>query len=77
LGVCYQNGTGVNVDMKKAVELYKLSADQGNATGQYCLGVCYKYGTGVDLDMKKSVELFKLSADQGNEYSINQLKSLK
>jgi uncharacterized protein len=46
----------VDIDPKKAFELYKLSAEQGNADGQYHLGVCYEAGIGVDVDMKKAVE---------------------
>ncbi len=32
LGVCYENGTGVEKDLQKAVELYKKAADAGNDT---------------------------------------------
>ena len=55
-----------NKDMNKAIQLYTLSADQGNADAQLRLGACYVSGYGVEKDMKKSIELYTLSADQGN-----------
>ena len=39
LGVCYYQGWGVGKDEKEAVRYYRLSAQQGNAVGQYQLGI--------------------------------------
>ena len=47
LGLCYDNGTGVNKDAREAVKWYRKAANQGYAWGQYNLGGCYLYGTGV------------------------------
>jgi len=33
LGLCYENGEGVETDKKQAVSLYKRSRDAGNETG--------------------------------------------
>jgi TPR repeat protein len=30
IGVCYEYGTGVDVDKKETVRLYKLATEQGN-----------------------------------------------
>jgi TPR repeat protein len=45
---------------------YKLSADQGNAEGQWRYGVCLLNGEGVEVDLRMAAHYFKLSADQGN-----------
>jgi hypothetical protein len=58
---------GLPKDDREAVRLFKLAADQGNATGQANLGLAYLGGLGGLLkDERKAVRLFKLSADQGN-----------
>jgi TPR repeat protein len=44
----YENGIGVERDIKKAISLYKLAAEQGDAVGQRCLATCYFHGDGVD-----------------------------
>ncbi|NLW04840.1 MAG: hypothetical protein GX029_06395, partial [Pseudomonadaceae bacterium] len=51
---------------QEAARLYKLSADQGNASAQFNLGDMYKSGEGVQQDYQEAARLYKLSADQGN-----------
>jgi uncharacterized protein len=53
-------------DYKEAVRLFRLSAEQGNATAQYNLGVMYSNVHGVPKDYKEALRLFRLSAKQGN-----------
>ena len=49
------------------MRLYRLAADQGDATGQCSLGVCYEHGKGgLAKDEKEAVRLFRLAADQGD-----------
>ena len=38
IGYCYGKGVGVPKDEAKAVQLYRLAADQGHASAQYSLG---------------------------------------
>jgi TPR repeat protein len=45
---------------------YKLSADQGNARGQWGYGFCLQDCPGVDIDLNFFGHYFKLSADQGD-----------
>ena len=46
---------GIEKDIKKAVELYQLAVDQGDASAQYNLGLCYATGDGVGIDLEKAV----------------------
>ena len=39
LGVCFMNGTGVAKDEGKAVQYYKMAADQGDAQAQAVFGL--------------------------------------
>ena len=44
--------------------MYKLSADQGNAVGQWRYGSCLEKGIGVEEDGHEAARYYKLSADQ-------------
>jgi TPR repeat protein len=44
----------------------KLSADQGNAAGQYHWGMCLLEGIIVTRDVAAAVQYLKLSAQNGN-----------
>ncbi len=41
LGICYENGKGVEQNIVKAFDYYKMSADQGNGSAQYNLAYCF------------------------------------
>ena len=47
LGQCYEFERGVEVDYKKAFELYDKSAKQGNLYSEYNLGLFYQSGKEV------------------------------
>jgi TPR repeat protein len=50
----------------RAVEYYRLSAEQGNSYGQYAFGQCLENGIGVEKDLKRAAEYYRLSAEQNN-----------
>ncbi|MFI3290237.1 MAG: DUF4328 domain-containing protein, partial [Opitutales bacterium] len=50
----------------EAFNLYKKSADQGNAVGQCSVANLYYTGEGVKQDYNKAFEYFEKAADQGN-----------
>lgn len=47
LGVCYENGNGVEKNLEEAVKLYTKAANQGYARAQYYLALSYDKGEGV------------------------------
>jgi hypothetical protein len=47
-------------------EFYRLSAEQGNARGQFNFGFCLEHGQGVAKDLVRAAEFYHLSAEQGN-----------
>ena len=53
LSVCYQNGTGINKNEKKAFECY---INEGDLCAQYNLGICYQNGTGISKSEKEAFE---------------------
>lgn len=69
LGVCYEQGDGVQQDFKQAVYWYKKAAEQGHAKAQYNLGVCIYNGYGTESNHAEAARLFRLSAEQGDMYA--------
>ena len=66
LGVCYDNGQGVEQDYKEAVKWYRKAAEQGHSDAQNNLGVCYYNGQGVEQDYKEAVKWYRKAAEQGH-----------
>ena len=64
LGICYQNGTGVEKNFQKAFELYQKATEQGSALAQCNLGICYQNGIGVKKNTQKAVELYQKAAEK-------------
>ena len=66
LGLCYENGKGVEKDLARAVECYKNAAAQGQAGAMYNLALLYmEGGGGLPNDPDKSIELLKGAAENG------------
>ncbi len=56
-------------DYKKAFEIFKPLAEQGNEAAQNRLGFMYMNGHGVAQDSQEAFNWFRLSAEQGNSES--------
>ena len=65
LGVCYDNGFGVERDEDRACRLYQESAAGDYAPALCNLGVCYESGQGVEKNLEKAVELYRRAAEGG------------
>jgi len=61
-GVSYFN----EKNYEKALELYRQSAELGDAGGQVNLGVMYRNGYGVERDYAEAAKWYRKSAEQGN-----------
>lgn len=60
----HKDGEGVKQDYTTAADLFKLSADQGDAGAQTRLSIMYDTGRGVSQDKKMAFDLFKISGDK-------------
>ena len=58
----YHEGLVVELDLVKAVELYKLAAGQGYARAQYNLGYMYQKGLGVTFNPVISLMWINIAA---------------
>jgi TPR repeat protein len=65
LAYMLENGYGVQEDKVKAVEYYRIAANQGFARAQVNLGYMYSNGYGVECDKAQAVKYYKMAADQG------------
>ncbi len=77
MGVMHETGQGAPKDVKKAVEWYGRSANQGYDNAQYNLGVMLLHGVGVEKNTDAAIELFKKAAAQLNLPAIEALKQLE
>ena len=69
-----KSGTGGLVkDVRKAIALFRLSADQGLASARVNLGMCLKSGGEKNVD--EAVRLFKLAVEQEFASAYNSLAS--
>ena len=66
LGVCCENGYGLDRNRTRAAELFARAAEQGDATGEYFCGVYALTGRTGERDPEKAVEWFRKAAAQGS-----------
>lgn len=75
LGYIYENGLGVDRDMRSAYRHYKVSCDSSNNTNSKALvklGNLYFTGEGVGIqDKERAVEYYQRAADLGDQDGLN------
>jgi TPR repeat protein len=63
MGYMYKHGVSVTVDEKRAVTLFRKSANQENIIGQDSLGMMYLHGIGIQKNEKKAHEWLNKSTE--------------
>ncbi len=61
LGVSYENGRGVQKDLKLAAHFYRLAAARHHVAAQYNLAVMMASGKGVKRDLEKVLTLILIA----------------
>ncbi|MEI6730482.1 MAG: hypothetical protein WCL30_04415, partial [Pseudomonadota bacterium] len=61
LGLAYQNGDGIDRDLKQAAKWYKLSAYNGDYSGQLAFADVLAGGIGVEKDFEQAYSWFKVA----------------
>lgn len=70
LGNCLLSGSyGFSKDARKAVNLFRLAAERGNAYAKVSLGSCYVTGTGIRKDETKAMEWLTAALAPNADYS--------
>lgn len=62
----YYNGENVEIDYKKAIEWYKLSAEKGLLDSQLKLGDMYYSGINMNKNLEEAVKWYSLAAKNGD-----------
>ena len=73
LGVCYENGIGVQKNISTAITYYKKAADSNHAYSLDRLYRLYREGDGVTKDTDAAITYLRQAADLGNTSSIYSL----
>jgi len=64
LGCCYETGDlGCEIDLSRAIELYKKAVDGRSTRGRYELGRCYLKGIGVGRSREEAFKLLGAAMD--------------
>ncbi len=69
LGVCYERGTGVKVNLSVAFEWYMKAAELGDVYGCFNVGECYYHGKGVEQNAELAFDWYLKAADKGDMQS--------
>ena len=72
LGVCYEDGRGVEKDSEQAIYWYRKAAEQGDPNAQRALGFCYMGRNRIE-DAKT---WFRRAAAQGDDTARSMLETL-
>ena len=66
LGLCYEEGVGVEKDGKKAFELFSQAVKNGaSGFAEHHLARCYRKGIGTEIDLEKAEAFEKLAIEHG------------
>jgi hypothetical protein len=63
----YEQGQGVEPNLKQAVVYFQKAADLNDTRGQYQLAMMYEKGRGVERDLHQAAYWFEKAAEQGDE----------
>ena len=67
----------LKTDIQKAIPMFELAAEQGNAYAEYQLGKIYCFGQGVPQNLEVGMDWLKTSANHGNEYASALLEKVQ
>ena len=63
----YEQGQGVERDLKQSIDWLTKAADLGDTRGQFQLAMAYEKGLGVERDLQKAAYWLTKAAEQGDE----------
>jgi hypothetical protein len=76
MGEFYQDGDGVNVDMRKAVHYYQVSAAQRYWRAEFLVGIASELGTGIPRNRAMAIVMLNRAADDGQSGLAQQLVTM-
>lgn len=76
IGLCYENGIGIEKDFDKAIEWYEKAAEKNQITALTTLGNIYLSDNEKRKDVDKAMEYFERAASQNDPFALNVLGCL-
>ncbi|MCI6199150.1 MAG: sel1 repeat family protein [Proteobacteria bacterium] len=76
LGMAYSFGNGVEIDFKKALELYRKAAAQGDTRAMSSVAEAYGSGNGVERDVQEELRWFRKACSAGSKNACGLLESI-
>ena len=73
LGSMFKKGLGTDIDMDKAIDYFKRSAEMNNTNAKRTLALEYLSGEYLELDIEKGLEMLTECADSGDTLSCYKL----
>ncbi|OSQ39695.1 SEL1-like repeat protein [Thalassospira mesophila] len=77
IGVMYEHGLGVPVDMKRAAGWYERAARKGSANGQSALGRLYAIGNGVEQDNVQAYYWLKMATPAHSTHAHREFDAVR
>jgi hypothetical protein len=66
LGVCYEHGRGVPMDLSQALRWYRKAGMGGHAAAQYNIAFSYAHGSGLPRSPTNAIRWLRRAAKQGD-----------
>lgn len=73
LAAMYRDGNGVEINYRRAVNLFMSAANYGYPSAQFSLGAMYRNGEGVELNYPRAIKWYRMAAIQNYAESQNNL----
>ncbi len=67
VGTCYEKGIGVEKDLERAFDYYKVAAENDDPRALEILGTAYLSGHPYQKDEQRGIELYEKAALSGNK----------
>lgn len=67
VGTCYEKGLGVDKDIERAYDYYKVAAENDDPRALEILGMAYLSGTMLKKDEQTGIEFYERAALRGNK----------
>lgn len=73
----YRDGQGVEQDIKKAVDYYNQSIEQGGTQAMLNLADLYKQGKLIERNLNKALQLYEKAEEKGRKEAKEKIEELK
>eukprot|EP01094_Clydonella_sp_ATCC50884_P020899 TRINITY_DN4454_c0_g1_i7.p1 TRINITY_DN4454_c0_g1~~TRINITY_DN4454_c0_g1_i7.p1 ORF type:complete len:130 (+),score=30.08 TRINITY_DN4454_c0_g1_i7:1-390(+) len=70
LGMCYEQGVGVEKNVEEAVRLYRQAVDMDEPSAMVKLGMCYEQGRFVEKNVEEAMRLYRVGVEKNVKEAV-------